>query len=226
MTTLAERPLQMEDEARQIQDEQELVWIDAAAAGDEEAFEALYTNYQPRVMSYLTSRLNNVDRSRIEDLTQDVMTKVLVGALNRVHEEAGFRGGIGRYLFGAASNILKDTYRRDQIVRYSELKPELDTTERYDSSSRSASVEDTVVSKAYLEYVIEVMRQNMSETDVNCILDFANGDSYAEIAEKQGISEGYLKKRMNNARVALRDLHRTGKLDGVPKDATFGLRAS
>jgi len=66
--------------------------------GDRRAFDALFTRYTPRVLTFLTRMVR--DRARAEELTQDVFVRIY-NAASRYEPRARF----STYVFGIAHNL-------------------------------------------------------------------------------------------------------------------------
>jgi len=88
-----------------------------AQAGDERAFDALYTRYHREVRAFITARVNG-DMTTADDITSDVFTKVF-RFLDRF-QRGSFRG----WIYQIARNTLIDHYRSERAV--SSLDCELD----------------------------------------------------------------------------------------------------
>lgn len=79
--------------------------VEAARAGDPDAWEALYRRVYPRLRSYVISR---VGLDEADDLVSETMTRA-VGAIERFKwQEPGFDG----WVFGIARKVTADHHRR------------------------------------------------------------------------------------------------------------------
>ena len=66
--------------------------------GDRRAFEALFSRYTPRILTFLTRLVR--DRARAEELTQDVFVRIY-NAAGRYEAKARF----STWIFGIAHNL-------------------------------------------------------------------------------------------------------------------------
>ncbi len=86
--------------------------------GDRRAFEALFTRYTPRVLTFLTRMVR--DRARAEELTQDVFVRIY-NAASRYEANARF----STWIFGIARNLALNELARAHR-RYEKPATELD----------------------------------------------------------------------------------------------------
>jgi len=91
--------------------------VQAAKAGDEEAFARLWREFQPGLLRYLRIKAFPV----AEDLAADIWLRVLKALPSFEGDEQGFRG----WLYTTARNRLTDWYRngerRPDLIEYSSL---------------------------------------------------------------------------------------------------------
>jgi RNA polymerase sigma-70 factor (ECF subfamily) len=84
--------------------------VEAARAGDEQAWESLYRSVYPRLRGYLTRR---VGPDHAEDVMSDTMTRAVAGIDRFEWGPAGFDG----WLFGIARRAAADHHRRNSRRR-------------------------------------------------------------------------------------------------------------
>jgi RNA polymerase sigma-70 factor (ECF subfamily) len=86
----------------------DLVLVHRAAAGDRDAFGAIFERYHQAV--YRFARAMTGSREAAEDVTQEVFV-VLIRELRRYRPE---QASLGTYLYGIARNVSRDRLRRDR----------------------------------------------------------------------------------------------------------------
>ncbi|MGC9523500.1 MAG: sigma-70 family RNA polymerase sigma factor [Anaerolineae bacterium] len=91
------KPAMSDDEAR---------LIEAAKAGDREAFAELYERFQPKIYRYIRLRVDNI--ATAEDLTSEVFVRV-VDSIDHFRYQGR---PILAWLYTIARNLLTDHYRR------------------------------------------------------------------------------------------------------------------
>lgn len=79
--------------------------VEAARAGDPDAWESLYRRVYPRLRSYVASRVGPADA---EDLVSETMTRAVAAIDSFSWEPAGFDG----WVFGIARRVTADHNRR------------------------------------------------------------------------------------------------------------------
>ena len=98
------RPEMEPEEARRL--------VDAATAGDEAAWEALYRSLYPRLRAFFVRR---VRLEHADDLVSETMTRAVASIERFVWTDAGFDG----WVFGIARHVTVDHHRRqDRVRRY------------------------------------------------------------------------------------------------------------
>jgi RNA polymerase sigma-70 factor (ECF subfamily) len=86
--------------------------VDAATAGDEAAWEALYRSLYPRLRAFFVRR---VRLEHADDLVSETMTRAVASIERFVWTDAGFDG----WVFGIARHVTVDHHRRqDRVRRY------------------------------------------------------------------------------------------------------------
>lgn len=169
------------------------------AAGDEEAFEALFERYGDRVFGYLARFFG--DREVAKDLTQEAFTRVIVAART-------FRGecSFATFIFRIVRNLCTDFLRSHS----KSATLALDTSDENGRplSERLSTREHDNVDKAFseeiakaLERALEVLPEEQREV---FLLRASQGLSFREIAEVLGVNENTAKSRMHYAVRALR----------------------
>ena len=167
--------------------------VEAARAGDNQAFAQVYTLYFPRVYRYLLARTGNV--ADAEDLTEEIFLRVMEAIQRFQWRDVPFSA----WLFRIAHNALISQRRRDGARgRSAPLSEALATDAR--------GPEEIVEKRLALS---EIMRatQNLPETQRLVIsLRFAAGLSVAETAKVLGKGEGNVKVIQHKAIAKLREM--------------------
>jgi RNA polymerase sigma-70 factor (ECF subfamily) len=180
------------------------VW-DAAMAGDEQAFGALFDRHARTIYNYCFRR--TADWSTAEDLTSVVF-------LETWRRRASVRmdgGSLLPWLYGVATNVLRNHQRslrrhRDALARLPEPVPPEE-----DAETVAARVDDERRMRLVLDQVRTLPRRDQ-EILALCV---GEGLEYAEVAAVLGIPVGTVRSRLSRAREELREPsprvgHRTG----------------
>lgn len=179
--------------------------VEAARAGDADAFGLLYERYVDRVYSFVLFRVR--DSSVAEDLTQDVFVQVLRGL-----DGYDWRGTLAPWLLRIARNTVIDHWRR--IARRPErplsaVEADAEGDEEDSRIGRMADEEGEVAivqAEAMLDRAA-FLRASAQLTDLQrevLALRFASGLSIRETAEAMHKSEGAIKNLQHHAVRALR----------------------
>ena len=123
-------------------DETEL--LRRARALDQEALALIHDRYYQAIYRYFSFRVG--DAPTAEDLTSDVFTRFLSAIRDRGAPPNSLRG----WLFGAAQNVLKEHYRKQSRMKWTELDesiaggrtPEQRLDERLDKESLRAALDE------------------------------------------------------------------------------------
>jgi RNA polymerase sigma factor (sigma-70 family) len=162
--------------------------IDAAAD-----FEAAFRQHFVLVYRFLSRR---VGQALAEDLAADVFAT----AYRRRSTYDPARGSLRSWLYGIATNVLRDHRRAEQ--RLLELDSRGDrVTESTDFSARS---DERVIVEALVPTLASALAK-LSADQRDVLLLFAWAElSHEEIAAAMGISRGTARSRLSRARAALR----------------------
>jgi RNA polymerase sigma-70 factor, ECF subfamily len=162
--------------------------LERVAAGDREAFRALYDRYGPRVMAVVRKRIT--ERELAEELVQDVFVAVWLGA-------AGYRRSLGepeRWLFGIARHKILDHYRRSRrLVAAAVIHP------------NEGDVAETRIPHAEQRLSVEHALVRLTDDQRRVVgLIYGAGLTFAEAARALKIPAGTVKSRVNTALTTLR----------------------
>jgi RNA polymerase sigma-70 factor (ECF subfamily) len=161
--------------------------VEAARAGDREAFTRLYDSYAPLVHGVLLAR---VPYSEVSDLVQDVFLTAF-RKLGHLRDATRF----GPWVATIARNRAADFYRRAR-----------ETEELHDGLTRGAGRE------AEASEALEIIRALPEAYRETLVLRLVEGMTGPEIAERTGLSPGSVRVNLHRgmkllrARLGLKDL--------------------
>jgi len=149
----------------------------------------IYVEYQPKVYSFVYSKLQNKYDS--EDMTADIFVKIF-SKLDSFDES---KSSLSTWIFTITRNTLYDYYRTNHISA-----GEVDETFKDDSTS----IEDEVCNDESLDQLADAL-ENLPERERDLVLlYYYKGKTLKEIADSMGISYSYVKIIHNNALSLLR----------------------
>jgi RNA polymerase sigma-70 factor (ECF subfamily) len=166
--------------------------IEAAQAGDRDAFGQLYARYADGVSRFVGNRLR--DRGAVEDLTSETFTR----ALRRIDSVADQGRDVGAWFTTIARNLVLDH------VKSSRHRLETSTAEITDARASDVSPEQAVIEK---DTAADLHRHvaGLSPDQQECIRRrFMQELSVAETAAAMGRGEGAVKALQHRAIVGLR----------------------
>lgn len=177
--------------------------LDAAIAGDSEAFAELWRAHHGMVFAYAYYRLP--DRHGAEDITSETFVRALRG-IGRFHEKRG-TAGIEGWLVTIARNLIADVYKSSRHKR------EFAVGEMFDGELVTDSHEQTVVDAIAAE-TIHAAIGDLSPLQQACIqARFLDELTVAETAERLGSNDGAIKTLQYRAvRTLARDPRLTQEL--------------
>lgn len=171
-------------------DEDEAKLAHRAAAGDREAFGALYDRHLDAVYRYAYYRVRDI--SDAEDVTSEVFHRALV-AMTRYQPRRPFLA----FLYTIARNVIVDRRRRerprasfDEAVRRASDEP--------GPEERSAALDDARRLRAALQRLTDLQQEVI-------LMRFVEGLSYAEVAEAIRKPESTVRGIQMRALAALRE---------------------
>jgi RNA polymerase sigma-70 factor (ECF subfamily) len=170
----------------------------ASASGDQTAFAELYERHARTIYNYLFRRL--ADWSEAEDLT----AVVFLEAFRRRKDVVVFEGKLLPWLYGIATNVLRN--RRRALWRHRDLVAQLadgPTTAAPDAAARAEAAEQmrTVLTR------VATLPRKQQDVVALCVW---SGLSYEEAAAALDVPVGTVRSRLARARAALTEL------DGLP----------
>jgi RNA polymerase sigma-70 factor (ECF subfamily) len=161
--------------------------VQAAQAGDGEAFGQLYDRYVDSVFRFIFYRVN--DRALAEDFTSETFLR----GLRRISTISYQGRDIGAWFMTIARNIVFD---HSKSARF---RLELTTAEVQDSDATEPSPEATVLTRLTNERLLRAVNELGDEQRECIVLRFLNGLSVAETAEVMGKNDGAIKALQHRA---------------------------
>jgi RNA polymerase sigma-70 factor (ECF subfamily) len=159
---------------------------------EEEAIEALYQTYYPKIYNYAFLQMGDVQAA--EDLASDVMLK-MIESINKYH----FRGlPFGAWVFRIARNRLIDLHRRRR------RRGEVDLSETLSSALANPQA---LAERALERGQIQVALKHLTDEQRQVItLKFIQGFDNSSIGQIMQRSEGAIKSLQHRALGSLRRL--------------------
>ncbi len=173
--------------------------VDAAAAGDREAFDELVRRYQAQILN-LVRALTGGDMDA-DDLAQEAFVRAWRGL-------RGFRGdsAFRTWLYGLTVNVVRTHYgRRKRLrrlfwTRSGEAENEADPVDR---ATADVSIETALVMRNAIDRALAALPADLREA---VTLRDVQGLGYREIAGVLGVPIGTVESRIFRARQKLRPL--------------------
>lgn len=159
--------------------QEELELLGRARALDQAALAEIHDRYYDAIYRYVSFRVGDLQSA--EDLTSEVFTRFL-GALR---ERSAPRNTIRGWLYGAASRVIKEHYRRESRAKLTALDESL--------PSQSEDPHRNVAEKMEYESLRHAMKELTEEQQNVLALRFGYGLPIKDVAETMGKSEGSIK---------------------------------
>jgi RNA polymerase sigma-70 factor, ECF subfamily len=174
--------------------------VDAAAAGDADAFGALVLRYQARIVNFV--RALTSDDGEADDLAQETFIRAYQG-IGRFRGESAFR----TWLYRVATNVVQ-SHLRKRTRRRRWFGPSLDehestTAQAASPLSMAATVDEDAARRQIIDRALASLPPEMR---LVVTLRDVHGFDYAEIAGMLGIPIGTVESRIFRARQRLRPL--------------------
>ncbi|MER5495214.1 MULTISPECIES: ECF subfamily RNA polymerase sigma factor, BldN family [unclassified Streptomyces] len=173
--TTARRPAADSDSARMME------LVEAAQAGETEAFGRLYDQYSDTVYRYIYYRVGS--KATAEDLTSETFLR----ALRRIGTFTWQGRDFGAWLVTIARNLVADHFKS------SRFRLEVTTGEMLDANEVERSPEDSVLEALSNAALLEAVRRLNPQQQECVTLRFLQGLSVAETARVMGKNEGAIK---------------------------------
>lgn len=172
----------------------EVTLVARAQDGDLVAFEQLVDRYESRLLGLCIRMLRN--RTDAEDIVQDTFLTTW-RRLDSLQNPAAFKA----WVFRLASNGCLDLLRRREARRTDAVDP----VDMVGESATGPSVEDRAETSAAVAELDQVLVGLSAEQRISWLLYEIEGQSYGEIAEVLGVTEGSVRGRIHRARLAIVD---------------------
>jgi|SRR5947208_4823576 len=174
-------------------DADERLWADRIRAGDMDAFETLYRAYWQRLYAFAFRYVHSKEDA--EEVAQDVFFRIWRGRVDWVPA-----GAVRNYLYLAVRNAARDRLERAAVARrwggrVGRVGP-VATAPEIQSDLEGAELVATV------ERALAELPPKRSEV---CKLRLIDGLSYAQIADRLGISEKTVETQLARGLKSLRD---------------------
>lgn len=171
--------------------------IARAKRGDEEAWYAIYTSYQPRLYAYAYHRVGDAQAA------EDIAAQVFVDAVAQIQRFKDQGQGVGPWLYRMAHNRTIDYFR--SLRR----KP----TQSLDASLLDPPADQADVDEGLLQGDVMMLVRDLRPSDQQIlILRFVEGLSPAEISRVLGKREGAVRTMQTRALARLTELARKAGL--------------
>jgi RNA polymerase sigma factor (sigma-70 family) len=173
--------------------------VEAVREGSEEAFEALFRRYRPRIVGYVRGMVS--DHARAEDITQEAFMSALRG-LQSSDQEISFRP----WMYEIAKNACIDHLRRAR--RGTEVSIDSDDFSPQEEGRISQSVSGTdaeVARRKELESLQMAFGDLPDSQHQILVMRELEGLSYDHIGSRMGLSRGAVESLLFRARRTLRD---------------------
>lgn len=167
----------------------DLILLARAQSNDLDALAEIHDRYYPRIYRYLSFRV--AEHQTAEDLASDVFIRFLIAIRERSRPPNSLRG----WLYGTASNVLKEHYRARKRQAVDELSEMPAGTE--------PSPERSLESKQLRDRMQTAISELTDDQQKVLALRFGDGMPIREVAETVNKSEGSVKMLQARAIMAL-----------------------
>ncbi|GAB4282298.1 MAG: sigma-70 family RNA polymerase sigma factor [Candidatus Promineifilaceae bacterium] len=158
---------------------EELVLLHRAKQLDEDALTEIHERYYVSIYRYIAFRVN--DRQTAEDLTSDVFVRLLTAIRDHSAPRKTLRG----WLYGVASNVVKEHYRQKNRRQQTQLHEGI--------PSFDADPDDHLESVFQSEQIQMLIKELTEEQQQVLALRFGFEMPIKEVADTMGKSEGSVK---------------------------------
>ena len=167
----------------------ELILLNRARALDPEALAQIHDTYYMPIFRYIAFRVS--DHQTAEDLTSEVFTRLLSALRDRYAPQNTIRG----WLYGAASMVLKEHYRKQKRAQLTELD---------ESLANGLDSPDQAIEKKFFHNRVWDALAGLTEDQQRVLaLRYGYEMSIREVADTLGKTEGSVKQLRARAITAL-----------------------
>jgi len=167
----------------------EMELLQQARALNEDALAEIHERYYTPIYRYISFRIS--DTQTVEDLTSEVFLRLLRAIREKSAPENTLRG----WLYGVASRVVKEHYRKTKRMNLAPLEDEM--------MSKEERLEEQVQNKLVWEKMQAVMEELSDEQQSVLAMRFGFGMRVREVAQALGKSEGSVKMLQVRAITAL-----------------------
>jgi RNA polymerase sigma-70 factor (ECF subfamily) len=179
-------------------DADERAWVERVRAGDIEAFEGLYRAYWERLYAFAFCYMHAKEDA--EEVVQEVFFRIWRGRAHWVPA-----GAVRNYLYLAVRNAARDRLERAAVAR----------RWRIGQRQTVAEVQSNLEAADLVAAVERALAELPSKRSAVCKLRLIDELSYAQIAERLGISEKTVETQLARGLKFLRDRIRPGAHPGL-----------
>jgi RNA polymerase sigma-70 factor (ECF subfamily) len=175
------------------------VLVQAAKAGDGDAWDAIVAKYLPLLFSFVC----NFERDR--DRAQDVVQEILISVFRKLsgfRQESSFKTWLMRIAFNQACNGVR-YHKRRKSQSLSDLEGSYEPEANDDPETEAIRAEEIALAKAKVAYGLESLDERYREVIVAWHFE---GLSYQQIAELIDSPIGTVRSRLSKARVNLKQV--------------------
>ena len=167
----------------------ELILLNRARALDPEALAQIHDTYYMPIFRYITFRVS--DHQTAEDLTSEVFIRLLSALRDRYAPQNTIRG----WLYGAASMVLKEHYRKQKRAQLTKLD---------ESLANGLDSPDQAIEKKFFRNRVRDALAGLTEDQQRVLaLRYGYEMSIREVADTLGKTEGSVKQLRARAIIAL-----------------------
>lgn len=169
--------------------EDEFTLLSRARALDQEALTQIHDRYYDSIYRYIAFRVD--DPHMAEDLASDVFLRLL----NALQDKHAPQNTIRGWLYGVASNVVKEYYRKKRRAKLTEL----DESTPHDGLGPEQHLDQALASEE-LRQAVQTLTEDQQQV---LALRFGYGMPIREVAETMDKSEGSVKMLQVRAIAAL-----------------------
>jgi len=157
----------------------EMKLMQRARVLDDEALAEIHERYYVSIYRYIAFRIADVQT--VEDLTSEVFLRLL----RAIHDKNAPQNTLRGWLYGVASHVVKEHYRKSKRMMLAPLEDEL--------MGKEERLDEQIQHKLNRE-MIQALLEELSEEQQNVLaMRFGFGMQVREVAQTLGKSEGSIK---------------------------------
>jgi RNA polymerase sigma-70 factor (ECF subfamily) len=190
---------------RGTQRDSDIALVAAVARNDPTAVNTLFNEYVNAVSRYVVHLVPDLTESDLEDVVQETF----IGALRSAPE---YRGdcSLSTFIMRIAHHKAIDSLRRRQVVEKHEATFASMSTEDFDISDGTTSIEDGIISNQQIAMVRRSLSELPEDQRQAITLRYVLGMKVDDVAEAMGLTRRMVELLITRGRSALK-----GKLSGL-----------